>query len=139
LEYGNLYYACLHCNGIKGSKWPAGCERLSCDACATLECGGEVFADCCERDPNVIDFVLQDDGKLAPKTPSGKYTISQLLLNERPYLVRHRKLSVEKRREVDRLISELREKRDQLSPSVALQYETRLKELREYLSPQVLD
>jgi hypothetical protein len=78
--YANLYYACNRCNDIKSDCWPSN-EDLA---------RGESWIDPCESDyiPDHLDE--QADGLLYPKTRAGRYTVDNLELNLRTYLVEMR-------------------------------------------------
>ncbi len=78
LAWTNLYYCCRRCNHHKSSKWPNADE---------LEQGLR-FVDPCEEDPDEHFRLTRDksgneDGKIASKTSSGRYSIAKIRLNRK--------------------------------------------------------
>jgi hypothetical protein len=71
-DFYNLYYACHPCNKIKGAKWPA----------AELLTQGIGFVDLCKDDFGA-HFLERMDGRLEGLTPSARYTIDALCLNNK--------------------------------------------------------
>lgn len=88
--YANLYYACNRCNDIKSDRWPTAEET-------ELKFG---WIDPCESD--FADHFEKEapDGILQPTTQAGRYTVENLQLNLRNYLV-------EMRRERKQLLDEI--------------------------------
>jgi uncharacterized protein (TIGR02646 family) len=89
--YANLYYACPQCNTFKRSRWPAS---------STLA-RGSGFVDPCAQDP-MDHFVFSGDGRIAPRTPAGAYTIRHVRLNRTRLIQLRRDLIEQVASELDR-------------------------------------
>ena len=102
LAWTNLYYCCRGCNLHKSSKWPKDVE---------LEQGLR-FVDPCEEDPEEHFQLTRDesgneDGKIASKTPAGRYTIAKIWLD--------RQQLIDIRLDIARGESKIREQLDRIS------------------------
>lgn len=89
----NLLYACARCNLYKHDYWPDSAESPS------------LWNP--RHEPAERHFLQLDDGRLAPLTPTGAFTIRRLRLNRSPLVTYRRKK--EQRAEVIRLLTEYRD------------------------------
>ncbi len=106
--WANLYYCCRRCNQHKWRKWPNADD---------LE-NGRRFVDPCEEDPDEHFRLTRDesgdeDGKIASKTPAGRYSIAKIRLNRRQLIdirrdiARGERAARERLNSIDGMISSL--------------------------------
>lgn len=79
-RYGNLFWACCHCNGKKGKRWPSD----------ELQALGVRYLDCtAEQDYGAHIFEDPDTHEVFGVTPAGRYHVRHMDLNAE-HLVRMR-------------------------------------------------
>ena len=125
--YGNLYWCCNECNSIKGDTWPSPEE---------YEAGRRFLDPCNPGDNHDLHWRAEPDGSLVALTPTGAYTIANLLL-WRPHLIYHRAQVIRWEREHAELIG-LSETYD-LDEAGHEFVAARLAELSSWIEPPVFD
>ena len=121
--YENLYWCCRECNQNKGDAWPRPEELAE----------GRRFLDPCRtEDDHDLHWESRPDGSIAPRTPTGEYTIDRLLL-WREQLVSLRRRQGEWQRERESLIC-LRDEYE-LGEEGFARVTSRLEELALFLEP----
>ena len=77
--YSNLVYSCRSCNNAKRKKWPTGKEHIHND-------GNQGWIDpCCDEYDK--QFEREENGKIIPVTPLGKWMYDELKLHKRQHQI----------------------------------------------------
>lgn len=78
-DYSNLAYSCRSCNNAKRKKWPTGKEHIHND-------GNQGWIDpCCDEYDK--QFEREENGKIIPVTPLGKWMYDELKLHKRQHQI----------------------------------------------------
>ena len=125
--YENLYWCCNECNSIKGDTWPRPEQ---------YEANHRFLDPCQPEDDHDLHWRTEPDGSLVSLTPTGDYTIENLIL-WREQLVYHRANMIRWQREYAELL-QLREEYE-LTESAQEQAQARLSELASWIEPPVFN
>ena len=78
-DYSSLVYSCRSCNNAKRKKWPTGKEHIHND-------GNQGWIDpCCDEYDK--QFEREENGKIIPVTPLGKWMYDELKLHKRQHQI----------------------------------------------------